>query len=81
MSRTQGHHSPYSRPAPQGGHAHGPATPRPTPCCRTTPATPRPACPPTTSAGVPAGQWPTRWEVVLRLRASAVLPGWSSGKV
>ena len=32
-------------------------------------------------AGVPAGQGPARWEVVLRLRASAVLPGWPLGKV
>jgi len=38
-------------------------------------------CPPATPAGVPAGQGPARWEVVLRLRASAVLPGWPLGKV
>src|SRR5689334_17129451 len=46
----------------------------PVPCSRTTPAPPRPACPPYALTGVPAGLWPARWEVVLRLRASRFYP-------
>jgi len=33
------------------------------------------------SPGLPAGPWPTRWEVVLRLHVQhRLVPGWSSGK-
>jgi len=82
MPRTRSPPFPYPRPAPQGGRAHVTHNASaPIPCYRTTPTPPRPACPPTAPASVPAGQRPARWEVVLRLRASAVLPGWPLGKV
>jgi hypothetical protein len=81
--RARGATLPCLVPAPEGTHTHtdprrhGPGPAR----SRTIPAPPRPALPAGRPGGGPAGPWPARWEVVLRLRASAVLPGWSSGKV
>jgi hypothetical protein len=82
MPRTRSPPFPVSAPGPAGRpRVRYPDATAPVPCHRTTPAPPRPACPPAAPTGVPAGQGPARWEVVLRLRASAVLPGWPLGKV
>jgi hypothetical protein len=64
--------SPCLRPAPEGWHAHAnPQRHKPgtvLPHDTGSAASGLPAIPLT---GVPAGPWPARWEVVLRLRASA----------